>query len=81
MKTTLNIITEVKRVAACQGRTVFRMVAVALRLLPRSRRKQETRPTLPSFHSCGVLVDIADRDALYHTMEGLYAIEKRTQHL
>jgi hypothetical protein len=27
-------------------------------------------PALPSFHSGGALVDIADRDALYQAMEG-----------
>lgn len=74
MKTTLSIddtvMAELKREAARQGRTMSEMVETALRLLLRSRRKPETLPPLPSFHSGGVLVDIADRDALYQAMEG-----------
>jgi ribbon-helix-helix CopG family protein len=74
MKTTLNIddtvMAELKREAARQGRTMSEMVETALRLLLRSRRKPGTPPPLPSFHSGGVLVDIADRDALYQAMEG-----------
>ena len=74
MKTTLNIddtvMAELKREAARQGRTMSDMVETALRLLLRSRRKQGNLPPLPSFHSGGALVDIADRDALYQAMEG-----------
>ncbi len=74
MKTTLNIddtvMAELKREAARQGRTMSEMVETALRLLLRSRRKPGAPPTLPSFHSGGALVDIADRDALYQAMEG-----------
>ena len=74
MKTTLNIddtvMAELKREAARQGRTMSEMVETALRLLLRSRRKQGVPPALPSFHSGGALVDIADRDALYQAMEG-----------
>lgn len=74
MKTTLNIdatvLAELKREAARQGRTMSEMVETALRLLLRSQRKREKIPTLPTFHSGGALVDIADRDALYHAMEG-----------
>jgi hypothetical protein len=33
-------------------------------------RKQETLVALPTFHSGGTLVDIADRNALYQAMEG-----------
>ncbi len=74
MKTTLNIddtvMAELKREAARQGRTMSDLVETALRLLLRSQRKREAIPTLPKFHSGGTLVDVADRDALYHAMEG-----------
>ena len=74
MKTTLNIddtvMAELKREAARQGRTMSEMVESALRLLLHSQRKRGTLPALPSFHSGGALVDIADRDALYQGMEG-----------
>ena len=74
MKTTLNIddtvMAELKREAARQGRTMSELVETALRLLLRPQRKRRTIPALPKFHSGGTLVDIADRDALYHAMEG-----------
>jgi hypothetical protein len=74
MKTTLNIddtvIAELKSEAARQGRTMSELVETALRLLLRSQRKRGSIPALPTFHSGGTLVDIADRDALYHAMEG-----------
>jgi Arc/MetJ family transcription regulator len=74
MKTTLNIddtvMAELKREAARQGRTMSELVETALRLLLRSQRKLEKIVALPSFHSGGTLVDIADRDALYQAMEG-----------
>ena len=74
MKTTLNIddtvMTELKREAARQGRTMSEMVETALRLLLRSRTKRGALPPLPTFHGGGELVDIADRDALYQAMEG-----------
>ena len=74
MKTTLNIddtvMAELKREAVRQGRTMSELVETALRLLLRSQRKREKIVTLPSFHSGGALVDIADRDALYQAMEG-----------
>ena len=74
MKTTLNIddsvMVELKREAARQGRTMSEMVESALRLLLRSQRKREKIEALPTFHSGGALVDIADRDALYQAMEG-----------
>ena len=74
MKTTLNIadtvMAEIKREAARQGRTMSELVETALRLLLRSQRKREKIVALPSFHSGGALVDIADRDALYQAMEG-----------
>jgi Ribbon-helix-helix protein, copG family len=74
MKTTLNIddsvMAELKREAARQGRTMSEMVETGLRLLLRSQRKRGAVPVLPTFRSGGALVDIADRDALYHAMEG-----------
>ncbi len=74
MKTTLNIddtvMAELRREAARQGRTMSELVETALRLLLRSQRKRGPIPDLPSFHSGGMLVDVADRDALYHAMEG-----------
>jgi len=73
MKTTLNIddtvMAELKREAARQGRTMSELVESALRLLLRSQRKQEKLVPLPTFHSGGALVDIADREALYQAME------------
>jgi hypothetical protein len=74
MKTTLNIdatvMARLKQEAARQGRTMSELVETALRLLFRSQRRREDLPSLPTFHSGGTLVDIADRDALYHAMEG-----------
>ena len=74
MKTTLNIddtvMAELKREAARQGRTMSELVESALRLLLRSHPNQEKQVPLPTFHSGGALVDIADRDALYQAMEG-----------
>ena len=69
MKTTLNIddkvMAELRREAARQGRTMSELVESALRLLLRSQRKQQKIVTLPTFHSGGAFVDIADRHALY----------------
>jgi len=74
MKTTLEIddtvMAELKREAARQGRTMSDLVETALRLLLRSQRKRGAIPVLPTFHGGGTLVDIADREALYHAMEG-----------
>ena len=74
MKTTLNIdetvMTQLRREAASQGRTMSELVETALRLLMRSPRPRDDLPSLPSFHSGGALVDIADREALYQAMEG-----------
>jgi len=74
MKTTLNIddtvMAELKREAARQGRTMSELVETALRLLLRSQRKHRPVPPLPTFHSGGTRVDVADRDALYQAMEG-----------
>ena len=73
MKTTLNIddtvMAQLKQTAR-QGRTMSDLVETALRLLFRSQRKPENLSPLPTFHSGGALVDVADRDALYQAMEG-----------
>lgn len=73
MKTTLNIddtvMAELKREAARQGRTMSELVETALRAQFRAKRKRAALPSLPSFDSGGLLVDIADRDALYQAME------------
>ena len=74
MKTTLNIddtvMAELKREAARQGRTMSELVETALRLLLASRRKRRRIPVLPKFRSGGAPVNVADRDALYHAMQG-----------
>jgi plasmid stability protein len=74
MKTTLNIddgvMLQLKREAARQGRTMSDLVETALRLLLASRPRRAKLPALPSYRSGGALVDVADRDALYHAMEG-----------
>jgi hypothetical protein len=75
MKTTLNIdktvMAQLKREAARQGRTMSELVETALRLLFRSQRKrEEPPPPLLTFHSGGMLVDVANREALYGAMEG-----------
>jgi Arc/MetJ family transcription regulator len=74
MKTTLNIdetvMTDLKREAARQGRTMSELVETALRLLLRSQKKRNALPDLPTFDGGEPLVDIADRDALYDAMEG-----------
>lgn len=74
MKTTLNIdetvMAELKREAARQGRTMSELVETALRNLFKSQRKPTQLSPLPTFHGGGALVDIADREALYHAMEG-----------
>ena len=75
MKTTLNIddtvMAQLRREAARQGRTMSELVESALRLLFTARRQQPLDlPPLPSFRSGGHLVNIDDREALYHAMEG-----------
>ena len=81
MKTILNIddkvMAELKREAARQGRTMSELVESALRLLLRSQRKRSKIVALPTFHSGGALVDIADHDALYQAVEGTISINSR----
>ena len=64
------VMLDLKREAARQGRTMSELVETALRVSLRPRRPQVELPPLPTFHGGGTLVDIADRDALYQTMEG-----------
>jgi hypothetical protein len=74
MKTTLQIddtvMAQLKREAARQGRTMSELVETALRSLFRSQNERVELTPLPTFHSGGALVDVADRDALYQAMEG-----------
>jgi hypothetical protein len=74
MKTTLNIddgvMSRLRREAARRGCTMSELVETALRLLLQARPDRTSLPPLPTFRSGGHLVDIADRDALYHAMEG-----------
>ena len=73
MKTTLNIddtvMARLKREAALQRRTMSELVETALRALFQAQKKRGELPPLPTFHSGGALVDIADRDALYDAMD------------
>ena len=74
MKTTLNIddsvMARLKREAARSGRTMSELVETALRGLLQSRPAGTKLAPLPTFDSGGALVDVADREALYRTMEG-----------
>ncbi len=74
MKTTLSlnpvIARRLKNEAARQGRTMSELVEIALRKLFRAPKRSKELPSLPTFHSGGHLVDIADRDRLYDAMEG-----------
>lgn len=73
-KTTLNIddtvMSQLKREAARQQRTMSEIVEAALRTLFRSSKKRARVAPLPAFHGGGELVDIANQDALYQAMEG-----------
>jgi hypothetical protein len=70
-KTTLNIdntvMAELKREAVRQGCTMSELVESALRLFFSHGKKGKLVP-LPTFHSGGALVDIADRNALQYKM-------------
>jgi hypothetical protein len=74
MKTTLNIddtvMAALKREAARQGRTMSELVETALRLLFRTQKARRELRALPILKSGSHMVDVADRDALYHAMEG-----------
>jgi hypothetical protein len=68
MKITIQIDDEVmaqlKREAARQGRTMSQLVETALRNLLGAQSDSAALPPLPLFRSGGALVDVADRDAL-----------------
>jgi hypothetical protein len=74
MKTTLNIedtvMAQLKQEAVRQGRTMSELVETALRRLFRDQKKSEEPAALPTFHSGGAMVEVADREALYQAMEG-----------
>lgn len=74
MKTTLNIddsvMAQLKRESVRQGRTMSDLVETALRLLFQPKKDGRVTRELPTFNSGGTLVDIEDREALYHAMEG-----------
>jgi len=74
MKTTLNIdervMHQLKQEAARQGCTMSDLVETALRTLFKTQKKRKRLTGLPTFHSGGVLIDIAGRDALYRALEG-----------
>jgi len=73
MKTTLNIddrvMVRLKQEAARRRCTMSELVESALRttLEPKAQPRQAVK--LPSFHSGGHLVDVADREALYEAMK------------
>jgi len=73
MKTTLNIddsvMAQLKREAIRQGRTMSDLVETALRTLFREQRRPTSLKPLPTFHSGGTLVDLANRDALHDAMD------------
>jgi hypothetical protein len=74
MKTTLviddTVLARLRREAARQGRTISELVEAALRSFLERDPLRGALPPLPSFHSGGAVVDIADREALYQAMEG-----------
>jgi len=74
MKTTLTIddrvVVQLEREAAARGQTLSEFVEGALRLLLEACETREELPPLPAFRSHGSMVDVSDRDALYHAMEG-----------
>jgi hypothetical protein len=74
VKTTLKIddsvMVQLKKEAVRRGCTMSELVESALRLLLQPEKSSQKIPPLPKFKSGGPLVDIADRDALYQTMEG-----------
>lgn len=73
MKTTLVIddlvMAQLESEAARQGRTMSELVEAALRLLLDREPEAGSLPELPTFHGGELLVDVADRDALYEAME------------
>ena len=74
VKTTLNIddivMKRLKQESVRRGKTMSELMETALRRLLDSDVLSRELPPLPSFDGEGVRVDVADRDALYHVMEG-----------
>ncbi len=73
MKTTLvlddAIVAKLKREAARQGQTMSELVESALRLMFRERRREQQLPPLPTHDFGQLLVDVADRNALYDVLD------------
>jgi hypothetical protein len=75
MKTTLviddGVMRRLKEEAARRRTTISDLVEAALRaLLDRRPDRGEAVPPLPAFDLGRAQVDISDREALYHAMEG-----------
>ncbi len=75
MKTTLvihdQIMRRLKQEAASRGCTISELVESALRLLLDKRKDGSGElPPLPAHHGGRLLVDVANREALYEAMEG-----------
>ena len=73
MKTTLNIdarvLARLKQEAARRRCTMSELVEGALRTVLERKAQPRQAVKLPSFHSGGHLVDVADREALYEAMK------------
>ena len=74
MKTTLEIdegvMRQLKQRAAREGRTMSELVETALRaLLARQEKRAKELPPLPVWDGGGLLVDVADREALYELLD------------
>ena len=71
MKTTLNVdetvMRRLKEEAARRGKTMSELVEAALRMFLLERPKPKKLPRLPTFKG-GILVDVANRDALEKAM-------------
>lgn len=74
MKTTLiiddQVMARLRHESARTGRTMSELVETALRRLLQAKPEPVALRPLPTFTSGGARVDIADREALYHAMEG-----------
>ncbi len=86
MKTTLilpdPVLRDLKRHAAKRGTTMSELAAELLRKGLNDRPKPTHLPPLPSFNAGPLLVDVADRDAMYDILdaerdERLYGRAKR----
>lgn len=78
MKTTLNlddnVMQRLRQESARSGRTMSELVEAGLRRIlveaPSADAAKPTLQPLPTWHSGGAKVDIADRDALLDLMDG-----------